>query len=457
MQAIELRAWLVNFNEEVQQALTPALKNLHIQPLMAPAWLEAEAISQAELVLFYFDAKAEVPQRPELDTDEQVELATEPSEAEPENSDADEAPAAKPPATPLSFLTEGIEAFSQSLPKAPRLLLCNEPSYRELPEQILEQVDDILLWPTPQPLLEKRLSFVAKTLIAKYQRLIKQRQYKQQLQKKHQAVAQLQKRLNNSAHSMQENNTQITRMLSNLVLARMGQRASGRNQQLNLLMDEVAKRCEVSEENLKHLTYAWHLRNIGKLSFSDELLNKPYIRLNALEQRLFNSHPTLAHAAMMIVRPLDKAAKIVLQHKEYIDGSGYPNNLTEDELSLEAQILCILTDYTELVAGRYDDRIYSTEEALEYIDLKATERYNDQVTDVLKATLLELSQSGKGLHDRTLASVQLKAGMSLSRDLISSDGIVLLSEGTRFDRDTINRVCEMEMSLQEQFTLFIKQ
>jgi len=236
----------------------------------------------------------------------------------------------------------------------------------------------------------------------------------------------------------------------------MGQRASGRNQQLNLLLVEISKACSLDEQEIQDLTNAWHLRNVGKMGFSDKLLHTPYIKLFADEQRIFNTHPLLSHTALMIVRPLDRAAEIIMQHKEKIDGSGYPNGLKQTRISLSAQILCVINDYTELVAGRLSDRQYSTVEALEYLDHYASEKYNDDVVNHLKKILPLLSNKGQGMHDLIALSAELKPGMQLTRDLISKEGILLLSEGLTLDNESILRLKEMESNLGENFKMFIR-
>ena len=94
-----------------------------------------------------------------------------------------------------------------------------------------------------------------------------------------------------------EANKHYVRLLSNQVFARMGQRASGRNQQLNYLLAQMAEACGLNQEQIQDVTDAWHLRNIGKMGFSDALLHSPYIKLSVEQQRTFNCHPTLSHAA----------------------------------------------------------------------------------------------------------------------------------------------------------------
>ncbi|MGB1239622.1 MAG: HD-GYP domain-containing protein [Pseudomonadales bacterium] len=348
---------------------------------------------------------------------------------------------------------EGVKVHS---PYCIPYMLCNQSIYAEMAglsgavfREVIEFFDD-------QQRLQHRLHCIIDDLNNKFIQLLKKRRLKQLLAERESQVDQLNAQLDKSREHTVETNKQLIRLLSNQVFARMGQRASGRNQQLNLLLHEMCKKCGFNEQQSHDVINAWHLRNIGKMSFDDQLLNIPYIQLNISQQRLFNTHPKLSHAAMMIVRPLDRAAKIVLEHKEYLDGSGYPKGLKGEQISEQAQLLAVINDYTELVSGRYFERAYSTEEAIAYLDQYARERYSDDMVQYLSTLLPRLSKAGKGMHDSRVHSNGLQIGMQLTRDLISKDGILLLSEGLVFDAEAIARVRDMEMNLHENFELFIK-
>lgn len=250
---------------------------------------------------------------------------------------------------------------------------------------------------------------------------------------------------------------QVIRMFSNIALRRMGQRASGQNQLLNRMVADVAQASSLGEAERKHLTMAWMLRSVGKLSFSDHLLATPYLMLSPEQQREFHSHPDNAYAMMTIVRPLNRAAAIVRQHKEYLDGSGYPQGLKTDQISLGAQLLALLNDYTELIGGLYYERQLSTAEALEYLRVTAGERYNQALVDILQRVLSELAPVTDLYTDQLLSSVDLQPGMVLTRDLISKEGVLLLGEGEALDRDTIERIRELEFNFSEFFQLYIEQ
>jgi len=320
-----------------------------------------------------------------------------------------------------------------------------------------DQYRDFIIYPVNDVFMKKRLFRIVSDLQEKFVQLVKKRKLKTSLADSEVVSQQLEMNLINSSKKIEESNRHLLRLLSNQVFSRMGQRASGRNQQLNLLLVEVAKACRFSDREIQDLTDAWHLRNIGKMGFSDKILHTPYIELSVEEQRIFNCHPTLSHAAMMVVRPMDKAAKIVLQHKEYMDGTGYPNGLIKEDILKQAQLLSVLTDYTELVAGRYIGREFSTVEALIYLENYASEKYCSEVVMHLVNILPRLSKLGKGRHDLIVPSVELISGMQLSRDIISEQGILLMSENLILDRSTILRIREGEENMHEIYKIFIKQ
>lgn len=249
----------------------------------------------------------------------------------------------------------------------------------------------------------------------------------------------------------------IVRMFSTLTARRLGIKASGDNQKFNKLMISLVSGLELDKEDRKQLFYAWQLRHIGKLSFQDYLINVPYLNLNPAQQRVYHQHPVLAHAACHMVKPLYHASQIILQHKEYLDGSGYPKGLKGDQIKFRAQVLCVINDYLELIYGLYAERKYSTAEALEYLKETASERYNQSVVAALEQLVTTMGKEGNILNDVAIPTDQLRPAMLLSRDLISDDGIMLLSEGQALDQTSIERIREMEFNLQETFQVYVTQ
>lgn len=249
----------------------------------------------------------------------------------------------------------------------------------------------------------------------------------------------------------------VVRMFSALATRRLGVKASADNIKLNKILVTVASKLDLKGQELKQLYYAWQLRQIGKISFPDELIHVPYLQLTPDQQRTFQTHPLLAQAACLMVKPLYPAGQIILQHKEYLDGSGFPKGLAGEQISFRAQVLAVVNDYVEMIKGHYDEREYSTAEAISYLKGKAAERYNQEVVEALEYAVELLSKSGEVLSDKAVTSDQLRSGFKLSRDLISEDGMLLLSADQKLDNTAIERIREMEFNLEESFKIYVSQ
>lgn len=270
-------------------------------------------------------------------------------------------------------------------------------------------------------------------------------------------VQQRTEQLKKANDSIKTNYRAVVRMFSTLTARRLGIKVSKENQKLNSILLAVANRCNLDGQDIKQLYYAWQLRQLGKLSFNDNLLNEPFLKLDPDQQREFQVHPILSQAACLMVKPLYPAGQIILQHKEYLDGSGYPKGLKKDEILPRARILCVVNDYVELISGLYDERQFSTSEAINYMQTTAPERYDQNIVSILQDTVELLSKDGETLKDTHLTSDQLRKGMKLSRDLISDDGILLLSADQILDETSIERIREMEFNLEESFKIYISQ
>jgi hypothetical protein len=120
-------------------------------------------------------------------------------------------------------------------------------------------------------------------------------------------------------------------------------------------------------------------------------------------------------------------------------------------------VLAVVNDYVELLYGFYDERPYSTIEAINYLQTTAAERYNQNIVTILIAAIKALSDTGDAINDKCIHSDQLAKGMKLTRDLISEEGIMLLSAGQRLDDISIARIREIESNLDDDLHIYVSQ
>jgi PAS domain S-box-containing protein/putative nucleotidyltransferase with HDIG domain len=105
--------------------------------------------------------------------------------------------------------------------------------------------------------------------------------------------------------------------------------------------------CAITEEmegigtdQMKGIRTAALLHDIGKLHVPFELLNNPGY-LKDIEFALIKSHPQAGYDILKEIEFPWPVARIVQQHHEHLDGSGYPAGLEGDNILLEARILAV--------------------------------------------------------------------------------------------------------------------
>jgi hypothetical protein len=103
------------------------------------------------------------------------------------------------------------------------------------------------------------------------------------------------------------------------------------------------------EQSRIHL--AGLLHDVGKVGVPDEVLLKPG-RLSDDERRAMERHARLSAEALAGIPGFGDLARMVYAHHERIDGSGYPEGVTGDELPLGARILGVADTFEAITADR---------------------------------------------------------------------------------------------------------
>jgi putative nucleotidyltransferase with HDIG domain len=126
----------------------------------------------------------------------------------------------------------------------------------------------------------------------------------------------------------------------------------------------IGEQFGLTPARLRALAIGGLLHDIGKLSIPNSILQKPGA-LDDDEFAIIKRHPTHGHELLAELGGFnDGVARLVLDHHERLDGSGYPRGLIADELSLETRILAVCDVYDALVSPRVYRGAWTPERAL---------------------------------------------------------------------------------------------
>ena len=155
---------------------------------------------------------------------------------------------------------------------------------------------------------------------------------------------------------------------------------AGHQKRVAKLACAIAEEMGLPKSKKERLRLAAVVHDIGKIQVPTEILIKP-IHLSEAEFSIIEAHPQIAHDILYGIEFSRPIAKIVLQHHELMDGSGYPQGLSGDEIVLEARILAV-ADVVEAMASHRPYRpAHGIGEALEEILHKRGTLYDPEVVD----------------------------------------------------------------------------
>ncbi len=124
---------------------------------------------------------------------------------------------------------------------------------------------------------------------------------------------------------------------------------AGHQQRVARIAHAVALQMGLPEEQAEGIRIAGILHDIGKISVPTDILAKPG-RLSANEFNLIKEHPQVGYDILKDIEFDPPVATSIIQHHERLNGSGYPQGITADDIIIEARILAV-TDVVEAMAS----------------------------------------------------------------------------------------------------------
>lgn len=118
------------------------------------------------------------------------------------------------------------------------------------------------------------------------------------------------------------------------------------------LMIALSRKLNLSDDDTREAGLAGLLHDIGKMAVPAEILNKPG-KLTDAEFVSVKEHPSAGHKMLLEAKGVGKISlDVCLHHHEKMDGSGYPNRLAGDEISLFAKMGAVCDVYDAITSNR---------------------------------------------------------------------------------------------------------
>ncbi len=156
---------------------------------------------------------------------------------------------------------------------------------------------------------------------------------------------------------------------------------SGHQQHVARLAAAIASEMGLPETQVTAIQMAGALHDIGKINIPTEILSKPG-KLKQIEFDLIRTHPGVGREILKTIDFPWPVCKMVLQHHERLDGSGYPDGLKSEDICLEAKILAVADVVDAMSFHRPYRPACGIRDALEEISNNRGMLYDAEVVDV---------------------------------------------------------------------------
>ncbi len=263
-----------------------------------------------------------------------------------------------------------------------------------------------------------------------------------------------QKSLQASHDRLKTNFLTLIKVLSGLIETRGGA-VAGHGRRVADMARRIALRMGLSAREAQDIFVAGLLHEIGKTGFPDTLIGVPESTLKGDHLGLYRKYPHLGEQLLMPLEELREPARIIRAHRERFDGAGFPEGVAGFDIPLGARILAVAHDFESLQQGVLAQRRADAAQATELVAESRGKRYDPAVVEAFYDIRTGRSVAEE-IADVAMGVAQLKPGMVLSRDLLSTDGALLLSADHILSDRMLKQLVEFERRSGHPLQLFVK-
>ena len=174
---------------------------------------------------------------------------------------------------------------------------------------------------------------------------------------------------------------------------------AGHQRRVAELARAIAKEMGLSEWQIMGIHVAGLLHDVGKVAVPAEILSKPG-KINQYEFSIIKNHCRVGYEILQRIDFPWPVTRAILQHHERLDGSGYPEGLSGEDIVLEARILGV-ADVVEAMSSHRPYRpALGLDCALQEISQASGILYDSEVVDAC----LKLLKKNEPVFDRLMAS-----------------------------------------------------
>jgi len=158
----------------------------------------------------------------------------------------------------------------------------------------------------------------------------------------------------------------------------------GHSERVSRISVAIGKRIGLPEDELEVLRMSALLHDVGKIAIDDRILKKP-AALTDEEFVIMKTHPQKGYKIMSQIPAMKDFLPGMYMHHEMVNGKGYPQGLTGDQIPLQAKIVSVADTFDAMTIDRPYQKALELDDALGRISSFVGTRDDKGVVDALVA------------------------------------------------------------------------
>jgi len=176
---------------------------------------------------------------------------------------------------------------------------------------------------------------------------------------------------------------------------------AGHSERVTQLALKIGKAMDLSARDLQIMHRGGLLHDVGKIGTAPEILDKQG-KLNPQEMQLMRDHVRIGIRILEPIAAFTEALPVVAQHHEWFDGSGYPEGLAGEEISLHARIFAVADCYDAMISDRPYRKGMPKKQVIAMLKEKSGTQFDPKVIEVFLQLCAEEKISATSTEDARL-------------------------------------------------------
>lgn len=163
----------------------------------------------------------------------------------------------------------------------------------------------------------------------------------------------------------------------------------GHSERVGRYSEVIARELGWSEEEVEGIQIAGYLHDVGKLVVDRDIINAPY-HIDAKNSSDLNKHPAAGYEILApINHPYADIPLMAKYHHERLDGRGYPDGLTDEQIPLGAKIVSLADSFDAMTTDRPYRRRRSFEDVVRDLRENSGKQFCGKVVAAFAKALLK--------------------------------------------------------------------